>query len=62
MVKRNNGNRGGMWIYGKHAVKAALKNSRRIILRLVALNSRRDFLLECCELSITPEIVDDVFF
>jgi 23S rRNA (guanosine2251-2'-O)-methyltransferase len=51
-----------MWIYGRHAVKAALENPRRVIRRLVALNSCRDFLQKCNGSSIAPEIVDDVFF
>ncbi|MDR0753315.1 MAG: 23S rRNA (guanosine(2251)-2'-O)-methyltransferase RlmB [Holosporaceae bacterium] len=62
MIKRNSQNCSDMWIYGRHAVKAALENPRRVIRRLVTLNSCWDFLRECGGLSVAPEIVDDVFF
>jgi 23S rRNA (guanosine2251-2'-O)-methyltransferase len=61
MSRRNNENH-GMWIYGKHAVKAALDNPNREILRLVILDSHRDFLLECGQLSIEAEVVGGAFF
>ncbi|MDR0677649.1 MAG: 23S rRNA (guanosine(2251)-2'-O)-methyltransferase RlmB [Holosporaceae bacterium] len=46
------------WIYGKHAVKAALKNPKRVILRFVVLKSARVFWEE----KNRPEIVDRNFF
>jgi 23S rRNA (guanosine2251-2'-O)-methyltransferase len=49
-----------MWIYGKHAVKAALRNPKRSILRLIVLESSRDFFDKCA--TIKPEIVDRHLF
>jgi 23S rRNA (guanosine2251-2'-O)-methyltransferase len=51
-----------MWIYGKHAIKAALCNPRRKVLRLIALESFKNFPIECEKLSLKPEIVDRNFF
>lgn len=47
-----------MWIYGKHAVKAAILNKKRNILRLILLESNKNFLneMECDH--IKAEIVE----
>ncbi|MDR2268515.1 MAG: 23S rRNA (guanosine(2251)-2'-O)-methyltransferase RlmB [Holosporaceae bacterium] len=47
------------WLYGKHAVKAALKNPAREIYRFVLLRSSAEFQKEC---GVTGEIVDENFF
>jgi len=47
-----------MWIYGKHAVRAALRNPKRKILRFVALESNKDF----ADIKPQPEIADRNFF
>lgn len=47
-----------MWICGKQAVKAALQNPKREILRLIVLESCKDFQNE----KIKAEIVDKNFF
>ncbi|MDR0678119.1 MAG: hypothetical protein LBF44_01115, partial [Holosporaceae bacterium] len=63
MVTKNNVNcASSVWIYGKHAVKAALHNPKRNILRLLVLESAKDFLNECGKLLLKPEIVDRNFF
>jgi 23S rRNA (guanosine2251-2'-O)-methyltransferase len=49
-----------MWIYGKHAVKAVLKNPNRMISRLVILESRKDSF--DANGSPRPEVVDRNFF
>jgi 23S rRNA (guanosine2251-2'-O)-methyltransferase len=51
-----------MWIYGRHAVKYVLLNKKREILRLVLLESCRNFPERCQELPVRPEIVDKNFF
>jgi 23S rRNA (guanosine2251-2'-O)-methyltransferase len=58
----SNKNASSMWIYGKHAVKHALRSSNREILRIVILESCADFVKECSNLSLKPEIVDKKFF
>ena len=50
--KKSTENKGFIDIYGFHAVKAALKNSRRKHLKLVVSESRKDFL--------TPKIKESV--
>ena len=52
-----------MWIYGKHAVKAAVHNEGREVSRLVILESCKDFVeqLDCRSKSLKPEIVDRNF-
>ncbi|MDR1361605.1 MAG: 23S rRNA (guanosine(2251)-2'-O)-methyltransferase RlmB [Holosporaceae bacterium] len=47
------------WLYGKHAVKAALRNPEREIQRFVLLKQSIDFQKEC---GTTAEIVDGTFF
>lgn len=50
-----------MWIYGKHAVKAALSNSQRRILRFILLESNKDLLDEISS-EVLPEFANkDVF-
>ncbi|MDR3187536.1 MAG: 23S rRNA (guanosine(2251)-2'-O)-methyltransferase RlmB [Holosporaceae bacterium] len=51
-----------MWIYGRHAVKSALLNEKREILRLVLLESFKDFSDKCSRSSLKPEFVDKNFF
>ncbi|MDR3179950.1 MAG: 23S rRNA (guanosine(2251)-2'-O)-methyltransferase RlmB [Holosporaceae bacterium] len=53
-----------LWIYGKHALKAALLNPAREIIRVVALESCKNFLEECrnADKTIKYEIVDKTFF
>ncbi|MDR2681687.1 MAG: 23S rRNA (guanosine(2251)-2'-O)-methyltransferase RlmB [Holosporaceae bacterium] len=53
-----------IWIYGRHALKAALLNPAREIIRVVALESCKNFLEECRNInqSIKYEIVDKTFF
>ena len=62
MDRRNCKNCDGVWIYGKHSVKAALKNPYREVQRLIILDSCKNFLQECGTLSTKPEIVDSSFF
>jgi 23S rRNA (guanosine2251-2'-O)-methyltransferase len=53
-----------MWIYGKHAVEAAILNPKREIIRLVILESSKEFLtkIKYNGNEIIPEIVDKNFF
>jgi 23S rRNA (guanosine2251-2'-O)-methyltransferase len=51
-----------LWIYGRHAVKSALLNKKREILRFVLLESCKDFPDECGGVSLKPEFVDKSFF
>jgi 23S rRNA (guanosine2251-2'-O)-methyltransferase len=51
-----------VWIYGKHAVKAALQNPERKISRFIVLESCRDYWEECNLSQIKTEIVDKNFF
>ncbi|MDR1334608.1 MAG: hypothetical protein LBJ71_05310, partial [Holosporaceae bacterium] len=64
--EKNRVSEGNSWIYGKHAVKAALQNPQRKILRLVILESCEDFLGEnagsASPSPIKPEVVDKNFF
>ncbi|MDR2157823.1 MAG: 23S rRNA (guanosine(2251)-2'-O)-methyltransferase RlmB [Holosporaceae bacterium] len=62
MGRKNNADRSSMWIYGKHAVKAALRNPQRSILRFILMESSKDFSNEPGKLSLKPEIVDRNFF
>ena len=48
------------WIYGKHAVKAALQNKKRKIFRFVMLESVADYFKDIK--NIKPEIVNAEFF
>ena len=57
-MNRKHHQREVMWLYGKHAVKAALNNPKREVLRLVALEKCQD--LECGKAKL--EIVDKNFF
>ncbi|MDR1236480.1 MAG: 23S rRNA (guanosine(2251)-2'-O)-methyltransferase RlmB [Holosporaceae bacterium] len=50
------------WIYGRHAVRAALQNPNREILRFVVLESCRDFPNGCGASAQKSEIVDRNFF
>ena len=52
-----------VWIYGKHAVKAAVHNKNREISRLVVLESSKDFIehLDYKAKLLKPEIVDRNF-
>lgn len=56
----SNGN--SMWIYGRHAVKAALENPNREHYRLITLESTKNFLLEMNQIKIKAEIVDKNVF
>ncbi|MDR2067744.1 MAG: 23S rRNA (guanosine(2251)-2'-O)-methyltransferase RlmB [Holosporaceae bacterium] len=53
-----------MWIYGRHAVKSALLNKKREILRLALLESCKDLLNGCnrSSSSYRLELVDRSFF
>jgi len=51
-----------MWLYGKHAVKAALQNPRREVLRFVVSENNIDFAEECRTRGIKTEIADKNFF
>ncbi len=48
-----------IWIYGKHAVRAAVLNKNRQIFKVIVLPQNRDFL---ADLSIKTEIVDKNYF
>ncbi len=54
MTKSNRG-----WIYGKHAVRAAVLNENRQVFKVVVLPQNRDFL---SDLSVKTEIVDKNYF
>jgi 23S rRNA (guanosine2251-2'-O)-methyltransferase len=56
--KKDGANGDAMWIYGKRAVNAALQNPKRNILRLIVLESCKDFQNE----KIRPEIADRNLF
>ncbi|GHU13556.1 hypothetical protein FACS189449_09060 [Alphaproteobacteria bacterium] len=53
-----------MWIYGKHALKAALANPEREFDRVIVLESCRNFLneCECADKSVRFEVVSRDFF
>jgi 23S rRNA (guanosine2251-2'-O)-methyltransferase len=53
-----------IWIYGKHAVKAAILNEKREVLRLIFLESCRNFLneIEHSRKFLNAEVVDRNFF
>lgn len=52
-----------MWIYGKHAVTAAILNKKRRIKRFVALESLKSYFeSQLGAQKISPEIVDTDFF
>ncbi|MDR3155552.1 MAG: 23S rRNA (guanosine(2251)-2'-O)-methyltransferase RlmB [Holosporaceae bacterium] len=61
---RSDKNRNSFWIYGKHAVKAAILNKERKILRLILLESCKDFLEEYGSVheSLQAELVDKNYF
>lgn len=48
-----------VWIYGKHAVRAAVLNTNRQVLKVVVLPQNQDFL---ADLSVKVEIVDRNYF
>ncbi len=48
-----------VWIYGKHAVKAAVLNDKRKVFRVIVLPQNRDFLADC---SVKLDIVDKDYF
>lgn len=58
MSKRRN-HRDVIWLYGRHAVRAALNNPKREILRVVAVEP--DLLCDCNE-KVKVEVVDKNFF
>ncbi|MDR2781936.1 MAG: 23S rRNA (guanosine(2251)-2'-O)-methyltransferase RlmB [Holosporaceae bacterium] len=60
MREKKRDTEGSVWIYGKHATLAALRNPNRKVLRFVTLESCKDFCGECK--SPTQEIVDKNFF
>ncbi len=47
------------WIYGKHAVRAAVSNESRRVFKVVVLPQNRDFL---SDLSVKTEVVDKNYF
>lgn len=57
-----------MWLYGKHAVKAAISNKHRNILKVVILESNKNFLQEVfdehetAQRKINTEIVENDYF
>jgi 23S rRNA (guanosine2251-2'-O)-methyltransferase len=51
-----------MWLYGRHAVKSALLNEKRKVLRFVLLESCRDFLDGGWKPPMKPEFTDKNFF
>lgn len=54
-----------MWIYGRHSVKAAIRNPKREVLEIVLLNSNIDFLNDIPEQTINGiqlKYVDKYFF
>ena len=61
-IRKVDTNKHAIWIYGKHAVKAALLNPQREISRFIILESTKDFVDECGDISIKSEIVDRDFF
>ena len=48
-----------IWIYGKHAVRAAVLNKNRQVFKVVVLPQNRDFL---SDLSVKIEVVDKNYF
>jgi len=48
-----------VWIYGKHAVRAAVLNKNRQVFKVVVLPQNRDFL---SDLSVKIEVVDKNYF
>lgn len=48
-----------VWIYGKHAVRAAVLNENRQVFKVVVLPQNRDFL---SDLSVKMEVVDKNYF
>jgi 23S rRNA (guanosine2251-2'-O)-methyltransferase len=53
---------GNAWIYGKHAVRAALQNPLREIQRFIILESCEDFQAVGGKFPIKPEVVDRDYF
>ncbi len=51
-----------IWIYGKHAVTAALSNKKRKILKIVISTQTKDFIEDIDTRNIKIEIVDKTFF
>ncbi len=51
-----------IWIYGKHAVRAAVLNKRRRIFKVVVLPQNRDFLADLSDLSVKVDVVDKNYF
>ena len=51
-----------MWIYGKHATKAALLNLKRDILKFILLESNKNFFQEIPEKSKNMNIPSPEFF
>ena len=51
------GNR--IWIYGKHAVRAALLNEVRRVFKIIALPQNQDFFSDC---SVKVDVVDKNYF
>ena len=50
---------GKIWIYGKHAVRAAVLNERRKVFRIIVLPQNRDFL---ADLSVKVDVSDKSYF
>lgn len=48
-----------VWIYGKHAVRAAILNKRRQVFKVVVLPQNRDFF---SDLSVKVDVVDKNYF
>ena len=48
-----------VWIYGKHAVRAAVLNENRQVFKIIVLPQNRDFL---SDLSVKIEVVDKNYF
>lgn len=66
MNKKSKKNAESIWIYGKHAARAALLNKRRIILKFILLESNTKFLQEISfflsQRKIEPEFVNKNYF
>lgn len=61
-TRKIDSNKHTIWIYGKHAVKAALLNPEREISRFIILESTKDFAEECGQIPVKSEIVDRDYF
>ena len=71
-TSKNLASKNSMWIYGKHAVRATLLNPKREVLRLILLESNKNFLEDAISANIhseliansniSPEIVDANYF